>query len=97
MDAIKEIINSVITRLSEKRKRDLKQEAQSALKKFLDKEETKHVKVATFFHGVLCISVDSPTRAYQLNFKKEKMLRYLDESLGSGTLKDIYFRIGKIK
>lgn len=97
MNAIKEVINSVIGKLSDSRKKDLKKELEKGLKKILEKEDLKHIKVATFFYGILCINVDSPARAYKLNLKKERLVEYLNSNFGEGNLKGIHFRIGKIK
>ncbi|MEW6170590.1 MAG: DciA family protein [Candidatus Omnitrophota bacterium] len=97
MDGIKEVINSVIGKLSDSRKKDFKKELEGGLKKILEKEDLRHVKVTTFFHGILCINVDSPARAYKLNLKKERLTEYLNNNFGEGNLKDIRFRIGKIK
>ena len=58
--------------------------------KSLAKGARKHVKCSSVRQGVLVVNVDSSAWLYQLNLKKEEILKNMD-------LKDIRFRIGEVK
>lgn len=83
--------------LGSKSRKDPKEEIWDSLKRFLDKKELRHIKPASFTKGVFFLNVDSPSRMYQLNLKKEAMFEYLENKFKQTEIKDIRFRIGKIK
>jgi len=59
-------------------------------RKNLAAAERRHAKCVALRNGVLTVNVDSSVWLYQLNLKKEILLKKL-------SLKNIYFRIGEVK
>lgn len=68
-----------------------------ALVSCLEKKEKAHVRPLALRDSVLTLSVDSPAWVYVLNQKKPRLLSELRSRVGTGVVKDIRFRIGKVK
>ncbi len=65
----------------------------SALQKVLSIEELDHIQVRYFTKGVLGISVDSSVWLYNLNLRKDMLLKEL-RSQSESAIKDIRFSLG---
>ncbi len=95
MDAVKDIIKSVMHDLETKKTAVSKDDPQALLKNVLTKKELGHIKFNYFRKGVLNINVESSTWLYHLNLRKKILLDKLAKE--SSSIKDIRFRIGDIE
>lgn len=86
MEKIGATIDKVISRL----KQIKKENPQDRLKKYLTKEEFRHIKLTNVYRGIMTINVDSSARLYALSLKKQELI----DKLGS---KDIRLRLGEIE
>ncbi|MCM8763302.1 MAG: DUF721 domain-containing protein [Candidatus Omnitrophica bacterium] len=85
MEHIKKTLDKIIQDLKVKKKKH----PESQLRKYLTKEELRHIKFCHLRQRVMTLNVDSSVWLYLLNFKKKELV----EKLG---LKDIRMRIGEI-
>jgi len=92
-DDIKNIIKSVIGRLSE-RQTTSPSAIQHAWDSLISDKEKKHSKIHDYHNGLLIVYVDSPAWLYQLNLKKETLLIALKSKVGE--IKKISFQVGKL-
>jgi len=86
MEKIDTIVETVLKALEKKKK----QNPEPALRKYLTKEEIKHIKSCTLNKGVLNITVDSSVWLYSLHCKKQELLAKMN-------LKDIRLRLGETR
>jgi hypothetical protein len=94
MERIKDIIPQVLTDLSQRK--PLRQiQIQKIWQQTLDVKTQKHVAIAGFDNGVLLVLVDSPTRLFQLNLQKKKILENIKHEVPE--IESIHLKIGKIK
>ena len=92
-DDIKNIIKSVIGRLSECQKAS-PSEIQQVWDSLISEQEKKHAKIHDYHNGLLIIFVDSPAWLYQFNLKKEKLFNSIQNKISD--LKKISFQVGKL-
>ncbi len=85
---IKDTVQSIIKNLKAKTK-DKKSATFKAFKKSLRPRERFHVRCVSLRDDIMTVNVDSSVWLYQLNQKKETLLKKL-------AIKDIKFRIGEI-
>jgi len=94
MERIKDIIPQVLTDLSQRK--PLRQtQIQKIWQHVVDSKIEKHVALAGFDKGVLLVLVDSPTRLFQLNLQKKKILEAIKQQVPE--IESIHLKIGKIK
>lgn len=89
MEHIKQTVQSVIKDIKD-RKLSTNQKTFELFKKSLASNERKHTRCVALRNGILTVHVDSSVRLYQLNLKKESLLKELG-------LKNIRFFIGEVK
>ena len=94
MEAIKDTIESVLRALAAKKKNKPQATPQDWLKKVLTKRESGHIQFSYLRGGVLGLAVDSSTRLYQLNLKKQDLLLRVQKK--DGTIKDVRFHLGEM-
>ena len=92
-DDIKNIIKSVIGRLSESQKTS-PSAIQQVWDSLVSEQEKKHAKIYDYHNGLLIIYVDSPAWLYQFNLKKEKLFTGIKNKVSD--LNKISFQVGKI-
>ena len=92
MDEIKDIVHRVIQNISE-HKRSEQDHLQDLWEKILAEKERRHTRIAASKNGTLYVHVDSSARLYQLQLKKQKILRAIQKE-NSG-INNIHFEIGK--
>lgn len=95
MEEIKEIVKKVIEELNPKKSSlDLKK-LNLSLKKVLSPEELKAIHLHSFKKGVLRINTDSSVFLYQLNLKKDLILKRLQKDFSPEFIKGIVFCLGE--
>ena len=94
MHNIKDVLNDVIGQLALRRP-DASKRIEHAWNKYTDEKEKKHTSLVSLSAGKLIVHVDSPAWLYQMNTKKKTLLERLQKEIA--TVKDISFRVGKIK
>lgn len=92
---IHDVIRTVIQNLTVADAPDQKSDLARRWRDILSEEEASHTQISELNHNTLIVCVDSSARAYQLNVKKHGLLKKLRD--GWPELKDIYFKVGKIK
>lgn len=95
MEAIRDVVLSVIEGLQVKKSGAAADDPQGWLKKVLTKKELGHIKFNYFRKGILSLSTDSSGWLYHFSLEKADLLAKLQKE--SGALKDIRFRIGEMK
>lgn len=93
MDSIRDIIPQVIENLALKKpnsKRNINE-----VWKIIAGDQADHSAVKDFQRGFLKVHVDSSARMFQLNLRKEDLVDDLKKEIPD--LKDIIFKVGKIK
>ncbi len=93
MDEIKDIIKNVVGKLSTQAPQK-QQEILDAWERVTNNLERKHTKITRFQNKILTVHVDAPAFLYQINLKKKKILKRLQEE--NINVEKVYFRIGKI-
>ena len=93
MDPIKDIIDNVIGRIATKSP-DTEKKIERIWLNLLNKQELQHSSLMGVNNGKLLVHVDSPAWLYQLNTKKTKLLKRLQEEIPE--IKYISFKIGKL-
>ena len=63
----------------------------------LDEKEKKHAQPLCLEKKILTLNVDSPAWMYSLNLKKARLLKTLQEKVGSDVIKEIRLKIGILK
>ncbi len=94
MDEIKDIIQQVIGQIASKKSFSTKS-IQDIWEKTLEAKELSHVRLVNFEDGKLLVFVDSSAWLFQMSIKKRKILSKLNE--GHGEIKNIIFKVGKVK
>ncbi|MGA2775143.1 MAG: DciA family protein [Candidatus Omnitrophota bacterium] len=95
MEAIKDTVAAVLTKLSAQKNNARDNNPEEWLKKVLTKKELEHIKFKYLKKGLLTLNVDSSGWLYMLSLKKEELLKELKKF--SQEVKDIHFRIGEVK
>ncbi|MCA9401155.1 MAG: DUF721 domain-containing protein [Candidatus Omnitrophica bacterium] len=93
MDNIKDIINTVIGHLSEKKVEDEKN-IERIWSSINNPKDLAHMKILGMKDGELTVILDSPSRLYHMNMKKASLMKNLREE--GGVIKKIKFKIGSI-
>jgi len=93
MEEIKDIIQTVIGNISERRHQE-ERDLQAAWDGLLKDKEKAHVRIAAFQKEVLYVNADSPAWLFQMNLKKQSLLRGLQHHVPG--VKKIYLKIGKV-
>jgi predicted nucleic acid-binding Zn ribbon protein len=94
MDVIKDVIHDVIGNIAEKNPAKHKKIDRIWLN-VLEEAERKHTNFQGIKEGNISVLVDSPAWLYEMRIKKFKILQRLQEELPD--IKNIYFKIGKLK
>ena len=94
MDNIKDIVKKVVGDLVLQKPKE-QALIQDRWGRIVDKKALGHTRLAGFKDGVLSVYVDSPVWLYEMNLKKTKIKEQLKQDVPE--LKDVYFRVGKIK
>ena len=94
MEQIKDIISGVIGKLSVQNSGH-SQQIQQAWQKTVGEKVAKHTFVEGLKDGKLFVKVDSPVAAFQLNLKRNQILRELQKI--DNTLGNIVLRVGRIE
>lgn len=92
MDEIKDIVNTVVGKISSKRAADQK-DIVSVWENILKKKERTHAKISGLKDGQLMVDIDSSAWLFQFNIKKKKLLEEIQKEIPE--VQKIYFRIGK--
>ena len=58
----------------------------------LGKSIAKHTKAISIKNGILYVTLDSSVLRQELSYAKEKMIKLLNESVGTEVIKDIVLR-----
>lgn len=95
-EPIAKTLEAVFLQISPERKNQ-QQVIYEILRLGLTEEESRHVQPWDFKDKVLTLRVDSPGRMYQLNLKKAKLLKVLQEKAGKDIISEIRLRIGPVK
>ena len=69
-------------------------ELDSAWQEFIGKQLVKKARAGNIQHGVLEVVVTSSSVSQQLNFRKQNLIKRLQERFPQNKIKDIRFRIG---
>ncbi len=93
MDNIEDIVKSVIGQMAEKKLEDY-QKIDRLWMNILNDSEQKHTKILGIKDGMVSVVVDSPAWLYQMNIKKNNILKELQAEIPN--IDSIRFRIGKI-
>ena len=93
MDQIKDVLNSVIRDLMKQKKGVDFQKAQDVLKKAIGSKAFAHTQIVYLTKDKIRVNVDSSSRLYDLNLRKERIAREISEAL---RIKDIRFRLGDV-
>ena len=93
MDNIKDIINNVIGRISEKKFAD-DGKLERVWQNVISEVDFKHTKIIGIKDGVLSVHVDNPTRLYKLKLNRRKILNAIKEELVD--IENIIFKLGKV-
>jgi predicted nucleic acid-binding Zn ribbon protein len=68
----------------------------SSLKQFLTRQEQRHVAGYFLEDARIILNIDSSAWLYQLNLKKEQLLKYLNQALGSSqAITEILLRLDR--
>lgn len=94
MDNMKDIVSSVIGKLSQRQAFD-HDKLQSIWDNLLNNLEMKHTQLMGLSEGELTIHVDSPAWLYQMKIKKATLLKRLKQE--DFDVKNIVFKIGKVR
>lgn len=94
MDNIEDIVKNVIGQMADKKLEEYKKIDRLWIN-ILNEGELNHTKLIGVKDGLISVVVDSPAWLYQMNIRKNTILRELKEEIP--TLDTIRFRIGKIK
>ena len=94
MDNIEDIVKNVIGQMADKKLEEYKKIDRLWIN-ILTEGELNHTKLIGVKDGLISVVVDSPAWLYQMNIRKNTILRELKEEIP--TLDTIRFRIGKIK
>ena len=92
MDDIKDIIKTVVGKISSQRASGQK-DIVSVWENILKKKERTHAKISGLKEGQLMVNIDSSAWLYQFNIKKKKILEEIQKEIPE--VQKIYFRIGK--
>jgi len=93
MDQIKDVLHSVIHDLMKQKKGVDFQKAQDVLKKAIGAKAFAHTQIVYLTKEKIRVNVDSSSRLYDLNLRKERIAREINDGLN---IKDIRFRLGDI-
>lgn len=94
MDNIKEILNSIVGDIAAKNP-NTQSKIDGIWRNVLEPQYLKHTKLSDFTDGVLFVIVDSPAWLYQIQTKKRKILKRLQEEISE--IKKIQLKVGKIE
>jgi len=92
---INSVVQTVIQNLTVANAPDKNPNLSQQWQAVLSEEEVLHTQISELNHDTLVVRVDSSARAYQLNLKKHGLLKQLNKKRPE--IKDIYFKVGKIK
>ena len=93
MENIKEIVNTVIGKISIKEGFS-QNKIDSIWKNILNEKELEHTKIIGIKDGCILVNVDSPAWLYQMRINYKKILSRLNAELSE--IKKISFKIGKV-
>ena len=93
MDQIKDVLQSVISGLMKQEKGVDFQKAQDVLKKAIGPKAFTHTQIVYLTKDKIRVNVDSSSRLYDLNLRKERIAREIGQAL---QIKDIRFRLGDV-
>lgn len=94
MDDIKQIVGRVIGDMSSGQL-NTHEKLSQIWPRVVEAKDLEHTRLVDYKKGDLLVNVDSPARAYQLNLKKTKIMAALKKEVTD--LKNIYFKVGKLK
>jgi predicted nucleic acid-binding Zn ribbon protein len=94
MDNMKDIVDNVIGKLSQKQSynHDRLQQIWSNL---LNEKELQHTRIFSVEEGTLRVNVDSPAWLYQMKMKRNELIRRLKQE--DYDIRSIVFKIGKVR
>lgn len=97
MEHIKDIVASLIGSLEEKQKKSGNTIIKECWDDIVGVKIAGHTKPIKVSKKVLYVCVDEATWAYELNQKyKKEMIEKINNTIGEGRIKDIFFRVGDI-
>lgn len=94
VEALKDTIAGLMTKLEGRRKGSPPDDLQNILKKIFTKRELEHIRPQYFKNNILAIQVDSSSWLYALSLKKEATLNKL-RGKAKVVIKDIRFSLGE--
>lgn len=94
MDNIKEVLNSVIQKLSLRQPQE-QSKISRLWQSVASPKDQQHTSLENFTDGILHVTVDSPAWMYHMKMKKPDLLQRLKED--APVIKDIRFKVGKVK
>ncbi|MBU1130506.1 DUF721 domain-containing protein [Patescibacteria group bacterium] len=92
---IKKILDKLIGKIGKKGP-GKKDRILAAWKKAVGEKAAGHSRPVSIKRKVLMIEIDSSTWMYELNLKKDHILRDVRKQLGEDKVKDLRFRMGDI-
>jgi hypothetical protein len=96
MIEIKEIVKKVMEDLGSKKLSLDHKKINLSLEKVLSPKELKHIWLHSFKKKILRINTDSSVLLYQLNLKKDLILKRLQEDFGPDFIEEIIFHLGNL-
>ena len=90
---IKEILNELILRRPEFKKKLREQESFSVWDEVLKSDISKNTRPSRIRDGVLFVETTTSAWANELNFLKSDIISKINGRLGDGVVKDIYFHV----
>lgn len=94
MEPIRATTQRLIKNWSTKRQKDIEAVLKDSLKKFLTKQERRHIKYYFLKDSRIILNVDSSAWLYLLNLKKEQLLKNLNQILKpKGVLTEIFLQL----
>ena len=93
MDNIKDILNNIVGDIAAKNP-NIQSKVDDIWKNVLEEQDLKHTKLLDLKDGVLYIVVDSPAWLYQIQIKKRKILKRMQDEIPE--IKRIQLKVGKI-
>jgi len=93
MEEIKNTVKRVLEEINSKRKIPNYKKINLLLKKVLNPKETRYIHIHSLRKDVLRIDTYSTVLLYQLNIKKNLILKRIQEDFGPDFIKRIVFRL----
>ncbi|MBL7130324.1 MAG: DUF721 domain-containing protein [Candidatus Omnitrophica bacterium] len=95
MEQIKSILNDVINNILKKQQQNPEGDIESIWIRCVRKNVAQHTKTRFFKKGKLYINVENPAWLYELNMKKEDILKRL-QKLSKNRIMDVRFKVGNM-